>query len=354
MEASLRGSSVGAITTGILLITRARQLGLRAAVEVVGDPDDAIEMPGPALVYAPVLASCGIGREAGHGATVVVPGPPGAPLHISLEPHGLGGWFTIDRLGGGSTEATRAFVRMSQDPRIPVRHLAKQLRGALALLGVAAEPAVIDVLCGAPAAPLTRLSIALRAGRAMSGGRGQPVTRFLAGSSPAVRDPIDPETSADDVLSAVARGELDWILDRLSPALRDPLEEWLEGAARAAREDRGRDAALARDLVEIASHVVQLPAPSILPPLSASEDAVAVALGAGLSADGRVNATRQLADMYRFLGGRFTTDDRHAIDLGGEPPPSDPMLRWQWFCTEAYNARQRARGLWRDLLDPPQ
>ena len=76
MEVYLKGSSPGATTAGILLLTRARQLGYRLEVFVVGDPDDVVPICGPAILYAPVLAGCGIGREYGSGATVVLPGPP--------------------------------------------------------------------------------------------------------------------------------------------------------------------------------------------------------------------------------------------------------------------------------------
>src|SRR5690606_29258568 len=74
MEVTLEGSSPAATTAGIMLLTRARQLGYRLAVSVVGNPDEVVPVTGPALLYAPVLASCGVGREDGSGATVVVPG----------------------------------------------------------------------------------------------------------------------------------------------------------------------------------------------------------------------------------------------------------------------------------------
>ena len=71
MNIALRGSSAGATTAGIFLLTKARQLGLPIRVSVVGQPDDAAFVKGPAMLYAPVLASCGVGREHGHGALVI-------------------------------------------------------------------------------------------------------------------------------------------------------------------------------------------------------------------------------------------------------------------------------------------
>jgi hypothetical protein len=108
MEVTLEGSSPGAITAAIMLLTRARQLGDRMSVAVVGDPDEMTASPGPAVCYAPVLASCGVGRQHGYGATVVVPGPPGQPVLVTVAPHGEMGWFQVDRTGAGAHAATEA------------------------------------------------------------------------------------------------------------------------------------------------------------------------------------------------------------------------------------------------------
>lgn len=348
MEVALRGSSAGATTAGIFLLTRARQLGLPLRVAVIGDPDDAAAVNGPALLYAPVLASCGVGREHGQGAVVVVPGPPGAPLLVSATPHGVDGWFFVDRRGQGSHPATRAFVRLSDDPRVPARHLAKDVRRAMEALGMSTDPAVLDVLFAARVPPLTRLSLALRAGRALSGGRGEPITRYLTGRIPE-RDPLPAD------VAAVSPEEHGWILDGLNTSLRDRVEEWVGGALRAATEDEGRDLALLHALAELASHLVQLPAHSILPPLGAAEDSVAVGLKAALSADGAGDANQQLIQMFRFLGGTYVADDPHAVGVIDEPaPPADDVPgRWQWFSRQARAGRKQAEALWPSIVDPP-
>ena len=183
MDVCLRGSSPGATTAGIMLLTRARQLGYSLSVSVVGDPDDIVAIPGPAVCYAPVLASCGVGREDGSGATVVVPGPPGAPVMVTVHPHGVSGWFYVDRSGNGHHPATQAYVRLTRDPRPGARELARSLRKALDVLGCSTDPAVLDVLFGPDVPPLTRLAVALRAGRAMTGGRGEPITRYTSGTA---------------------------------------------------------------------------------------------------------------------------------------------------------------------------
>jgi hypothetical protein len=348
MDVALKGSSTGATTAAIFLLTRARQLGLPLRVAVVGDPTDVATVTGPAVLYAPVLASCGIGREHGHGALVVVPGPPGARILASATPHGEDGWFEIDRSGQGAHPATQAFVRLSADPRVEARKLGKDVRRAMEALGMTPDPAVLDILFGAHVAPLTRLSIALRAGRAMSGGRGEPITRFLSGRV-AERDPLPAEPRD------LAADETAWILDGLSTSVRDRAEEWAETAARLAATDGGRDRALFYRLAELASHLVQLPAQSILPPLGAAEDSVAVGLRAAMSAEGDGDANEQLVQMFQFLGGKYVDHDPHAYDVIAEPPPppTDTIGRWQWFSRQARVGRKQAEALWPVIVDPP-
>ena len=354
MEVSLRGSSPSATTVGILLMTRARQLGLPLRAEIVGDERDVASVPGPALLYAPILASCGVGREHGQGATVVVPGPPNEPLLMSALPHGVDGWFLVDRRGNGAHAATQACVRLAEDPRVPARHLAKDLRRAMQIFGMSADPAVLDVLFSAPVPPLTRLSLALRAGRAMSGGRGEPITRYLRGSNSGDQDPLGPDFDRANLEALLRYGGLRWIVDGLSAGVRDRVEEWVECARTAAREDGGRDLVLLYALAEIGSHLVQLPSHSILPPLGAAEDSVAVSLQAALAANGDGDAARQLTQVFIFLGGRFVPTAEHVIQLDDELPPEDRIERWQWFCRHVRHAYRRAEELWPIILDPPQ
>jgi hypothetical protein len=354
MQIALRGSSPCATTTAILLMTKARQLGMHLSVRLVGDPADIAAVKGPAVVYSPVLASCGIGRELGQGALVVLPGAPGEPLRVSLHSNGTDGWFLVDRAGTGQHAATQAYVRLTQDPRIHARKLAKSLRRTLEVLGMSPDPAVLDILFGAPVPPLTRLSVALRTGRAISGGRGEPITRFLAGGR-VTRDPLA-APAASEAAQALADGGWNWILDGFAPQARDAVEAWIEAARQLAAEDQGRDLALVSALAELVSHLVQLPPHSILPPLSASDDGVAIGVKAGLTAEGDDDANAQLGSVFRFLGGKYVADADHAIDMGATrpPPTDDPLGRWRWFCAEAQAGLERADALWPSIVDPPQ
>jgi len=353
MDIALRGSSPGATTAAILLMTRARQLGLRLRVDIVGNPDDITPVPGPAIVHAPVLASCGVGRKDGMGATVVVSGPPADSLLLSVQDHGTDGWFEVDRGQDGVHPATRAYVRLTRDARVDARHLAKELRRALSGAGMSTEPAVLDLLFGAPVPPLTRVAFALRAGRAMTGQRGMPITRVLAAHD-FDRDPLGPDFDAEEFRELVDDGGLDWIVERLSLTVRDRVEEWLAQAARVTAEDGGRDLVLLHALAELASHLVQLPSQSILPPLDAALDGVALCAGRGLTSDGDGNANFQLGQVFRFLGGRYVKSASHVYDVDVHPAPDDRMGRWRWFCKAALIGQRRADELWTMLWDQPQ
>jgi len=356
MDVALRGNSPSTLTAGIMLLTRARQLGYPLRVAIVGAEGELTPVLGPAVLYAPVLASCGVGREDGQGATVVVAGPPGTPVMVTVAPHGVGDWFLVDRAGHGVHPATQAYVRLSTDPRPPARELGRSLRRALETLGMAADPAVLDVLFGAPVPPLLRIALALRAGRAMSGGRGESLTRFLAGSPAQAGDPIDAATPTGEIVARARAGRLRWVLDRLSTRVRDAVEGWVEQALALANDDGDRDLALLAALAELMSHLTQLPVHSILPPLGAAEDSVAVGLQAALRAEGEGDANDQLRQVYRFLGGTFVDDADFVYDVSDAPAPDsgEVVAAWQWFCGEVRVGRKRADALFEMIFHPSE
>jgi hypothetical protein len=276
---------------------------------------------------------------------------------VTVAPHGVGPWFLVDRTGQGAHSATHAYVQLARDRRAAAREQGRALRRVMEALGMSTDPAVLDVLFGAPVPPLLRIALALRAGRAMTGGRGEPLTRYLTGSIADARDPIPADASQDEVIEALRRGELRWILDRISTSVRDQVEAWVDTALALATEDEGRDLPLLHALTELASHLAQLPVHSILPPLGAAEDSVAVALQAGLTAEGDGDANAQLGQVYRFLGGRFVDAEEHAFVVSTTPAPTDPtdvVARWQWFCDEVRVGRKRADALFEDIFNPAQ
>jgi hypothetical protein len=355
MKVALRGSSAAAVTAGILLMSRARRLGQRVDVQIVGDPDDIAVVSGPALVHSAVLAGCGVGRALGSGALVIVSGPPSEPLAMSLSKGGTHGWFTVDRSGHGLHPATQAFVRLCHDSKTEARNLGRQLRRALDALGCPPEPAMLDLLFSAPVSPLERLSLGLRAGRAMTGSSSMPLTRYLRSSMDDLPDPLPSPCSAADFARARVDGRLDKLLCRVRIGVRDSLDDWLKGVGGLPCEDGMDMTALMCALAEVGSHLLILPHSGLLPPLDAAMDGVAVGLGAALGAtSGESNANAALVDMFCFLGGSFVSEARFAIEIAAAPPPEGRLERWRWLCESVEVAASTADRLWRQVIDPPQ
>jgi hypothetical protein len=352
MDVALRGSSPGATTAAILLMTRARQLGLRLRVDIVGDPDDICFIPGPAVVHAAVLASCGVGRKDGMGATVVVSGPPTDPLLVCVRDNGEDGWFEVDRGQQGCHPATQAYVRLTTDARVEARHVAKEIRRALQAVGMSADPAVLDILFGAPVPALTRISFALRAGRSMSGQKGEPLLRYLAPHADFDQDPLQGDFDAEKTRARLETEELRWVIDRLSLTVRDRVEDWWSTARDLARQDGGRDLLLFHAIAELASHLVQLPSQSILPPLDAAMDGVALCIPKGMTAEGDGNASLQLSQVFRFLGGRYVSSAAHTFEVDAMQPPQGRIPRWRWFCKAILIGQRRADELWPAIWEP--
>jgi hypothetical protein len=336
-----------------LLLSRSRRLGQPIDVQVVGDPTDVALVQGPAIVHSPVLAGCGVGRVLGHGPLVIVPGPATDPLAICLGEAGLDGWFMIDRAGGGLHPATQAFVKLCRASDPEARNLGRQLRGALSALGCPSEPALLDLLFASPVPPLDRLAIGLRAGRAMTGSVGQPLTRILGGSDGELPDPLPSPCDSSALAKAKAEGQLDAMTDRLALGVRDSVEDWLEGMSAIIESEQYLP--LVCGLVEVGSHFITLPHSGMLPPLDAATDAVAVGIGAGLGATrGEPNANQALVDMFQFLGGKFVPEAKYAMDIPGDLPPEGRLERWAWICRSVRTAEATADALWRQIVDPPQ
>lgn len=352
MEISLKGTSPAALVAGILLLSRARSFGIPGVrVQIVGDPDTITPVLGPAILHSNVLASCGVGREDGHGPLVIVPGAANLPLLASLSREGLGPWFQLDTQGGGCHPATQAFVRLARDRRPAARTRSRQLRRALATLGIPPEPALLDLLFDAPAPALTRLALALRAGRSMEGDSSQSWQRWGAHCQGTPPDPID--LPGGMVLERFAAGDLEPWLARLSLGARDRVEDWLVGMSELAEADGGRDHELVGALAQVVSQALLLPQGAMLPPPSGAEDLIATGLVRALGATrGEPDANQALLQVFRFLGGRFVEHAAYPVDLGANPEPQDRLSRWKWFVDSVQQAATLADSLWAGLMDP--
>ena len=323
------------MVAGILLLSRARTFGQRIRVDILGNPGDIGVVSGPAVLHSAALAGCGVGRELGSGALVVVPGPQEAPLAVSLSVDGRGGWFEVARTGAGEHPATRALLALGESTEPASLALAGRVRTGFARLGVPMEPAIFALLFGAPAAPLVRVAVALRAGRTLSGQRGDPITAALV--APLAGDDFDLDANST--------------VRRLHPEVREVVQGLVGYAA--ALGARGSPA-LALSLDELLGHFGLLPPGGMLPPLDPSTDAVAVGLARALAASaGEGQAQLPLYETFRFLGGNFVAEAAWVVDLPADPPPTERLARWRWFSTQVGEAAARVDRIWRDLVDPP-
>jgi hypothetical protein len=353
VQVALQGSSASVVTTAILLMTHARRLGQPIKVVIVGDREDAATVEGPALVSHPVLAGCGVGRVEKSANLVMMPGPARDQLAVSLSPSGLSDWFCVDRNGVGVHPSTRAFVRLCRNPELDARNLGRVLRRALAATGCPPEPALLDMLFGAPLPPLERLSLALRAGRAMTGNSGDLFTRYIESGVTDLPDPLPSPCTIEVLQAAECDGRLEKLLLRVQPGIRAPIADWFAGI-------RGLEQAAAMDdlvcgVAEVGSHLVSLPMAGMLPRLDAGTTSIALNLGPAIGAVSTQScAIRVLIEMFEFLGGRFIEHSRFAVRVVGDPAPEGRLERWVWLCKAAMVAKDESERIWRRLVDPVQ
>jgi hypothetical protein len=352
VHVALQGSSASAVTAGLLLLTHAKRLGTPLRVAVVGDREDLARVEGPALVLSPVLSGCGVGRVKNRSSLVMMPGPPLEPLAISLERGGLDGWFTVDRKGTGEHPGTRAFVALCRNQDIQAQNLGRVLRRGLATVGCTPEPALLDLLFGAPGDPLERLAIALRAGRAMTGSTGRPFTSFIHSGIEDLPDPLQAPVCMEVLAEAKANGDVDRLLGRLTDGVRISIQDWMAGMELVSK---GELDDLLCGLAELGSHLVSLPMAGMLPQLTPAREAVALSLGEAIgSVSGIQCANQAMAEMFEYLGGEFVEMSQYALSVPSDPPPAGRLERWEWLCRAAHCAQEEADRLWRRIIDPVQ
>ena len=353
MQVDLRGSSASAVTTGILLLTHAKRLGHPIKVVIEGQAADAAHVAGPALVYSPVLSGCGVGRVSKRNGLVCMPGPAADPLLVSLENGGLSDWFEVDRSGAGSHPSTSAVVRLCRHTDPQGQNLGRVLRGALGAIGCPAEPALLDMLFGAPIPPLERMAVALRAGREMTGDPGLSFTRLVRSGVADIPDPLPTPLTPSGLRAARESGQLAGVLERLQPGLQEAVLDWLNGVEEL--DDDNGMAQLVCSIAEVGSHLVSLPMAGMLPKLSPASEMVANHLGPAIGAAvGPGCAMAALIQTFEFLGGGFVEQAPFAVTIAGNPPPAGRAARWTWLCQSAYQAKEGADELWRKLVDPLQ
>jgi hypothetical protein len=211
----------------------------------------------------------------------------------------------------------------------------------------------MDLLFSAPAPALTRISLALRAGQAMTGETGGVLTHSSRGGGVVCDLLQQEEVSGRAVLNAWVEGELEEVLQCLSLGGRMAVEDWLEAMTTLAIGNQDRDLDLVGAMAELLGNVVILPPGCMMPPTDAAADAVANGLVRVLGArGGETDASKSLLDIYRFLGGHFVDHASYPYHLSNEPVPEDREARWRWFVKSVVGASNKADELWRSVMDP--
>ena len=353
MQVALTGSSASTVTVGILLLTHARRLGERIAVSIVGSPDDVATVSGPAIVYSPVLSGCGVGRVPKSNALVCIGGPAKHPLALSLVAEGITDWFEIDRNGDGLQPSTRAVIGLCRHESQEGQNLGRELRGALAAFGCPAEPALLDILFGAPLDPLERIGFALSAGRGMTGRAGDPFTRYVESGVSDLPDPLPTPLSQAQYELAVENGAVERLLGRIRPGVRESVTDWVAGMDRLDADSLMEG--LVRDVAEVGSYLLSLPMAGMLPTPPNSAAAIAKHLGKAIGETAAPHcAMRSLIETFEFLGGTFVDHSPYALKVPGDPPPNGRIERWTWLCQSAALAREESERLWSRMVDPVQ
>jgi hypothetical protein len=266
-----------------------------------------------------------------------------------MEEAGLEGWFVVDRSGAGFHESTQAVIALCRHPEPEGQNLGRVLRNALAAVGCPAEPALLDLLFGAPLDPLHRLALALRVGREMSRAIGDPFTRFVRSGIEDLPDPLPTPLSADALKEAVSNGHVSRLLDRLQPGIHDQVQDWLVGVERV--EAHPGFSGLVRDIAVVGSHLVSLPMAGMLPTLPHHQEVLAEYLGRAIGAvQGEHCAMAALVETYQFLGGVFIEHSPFAVAIPGSDPPEGRVERWQWLCQAAHVTMDETEAIWKRLV----
>lgn len=352
MIVALRGSSPQALVAAVLLMSRGRQFAQRIEVHIVGDPAEISPVFGPAVVYSPVLASCGVGQRCGKQGLIIFPGPADAPLMVSVDVDGCGPWFRVDRAGRGEHPATAALARLCREASGERRALGQGVCRAMEARGLPVELSLLDLCLNAPLAPLERAALLQRAAAGLLGGAREPALQHALLPGGPLPDPLPSPLALEDALASIEDGRLEAILARLPTTTRPATRSWLQRAARLAEAD-AEVAALLTGALSLLTPLCALPREVALPSAGPAAEAVARGLPTALGAIGEAQAAHEgLLATFRLFGGRFVEDDRPAVDLAGAPPPADPLERWRWFAEQAKSAAVEADRLWRHVVDP--
>ena len=342
------------MTAGTLLLSRSKRLGIPLVVEVVGEPREVEVVPGPAVFYSQVLASCGVGRELGEGPLVVIPGPEADPVLCNMGSFSEGSpWFLVDTSGEGQHPATRDFVKLLRSRNPDAIRATATIGWLFRWLNIPLETSLLDLLFNAPVSPLDRLGVTIRAAREMTGGgRTRSLTQSL------VKGGFDCELLAEgfsggEVIEAVRRGDLDELFSSYPEVTSRQLRDWLDQMERVAAGPDDIGLEIVSQALELMANVAMLPVGCMLPAPPA--EAIGVARGMVRALGARksgADANGRLVETYRFLGGRFVDFSEYPVMLTNEPPPTGRVERLEWLIRSAESAADEAERIWKRLMNP--
>ncbi len=348
----LQGNWPATLTAGILLLSRGRSFGLPVTVSIVGDPKKIEAVRGPTVVSSQVLASCSVGRDLGDGPLVVISGGSTDPVLVAVDNSNKEGWFYVDSSGDGWHPATKAIVKMVRDSRASARHASALFLGLLRWAGVPAEPALMDMLFGAPVDALTRLGMTLQASASITNSRvHQSVSERISGG---IETPLLAEgLTGARVFEMWHAGELSGALEALPNGVSIAVEDWLVSMERLSAEDGGESEVLVASLGTLLGNVLLLPQGCMLPNLGGTSRGLAIGVVNVLGAKEKdADASKSLLEVFRFLGGRFEDFSPYPYQLPNSPAPEGRKERWMWLISSVEQAAEQMEKIWKEAMNP--
>ena len=321
MPLTLKGSWPATLSAGILLLSKARRLGIPISVQILEDSMPIIK--GPALIRDSLLVGLGLTKSKTDNNLVVVPGDSCAPILLRL---GEADWVFVDRSGKGYLDSTKTFMSLFHTHKEFVS-LGLQAIAALRRLGVAIEPCVLDVLFAEHLDPILRFQLFLALGRVLSDKQGQSLSSvFLKNKSPTQSGVVQPE-----ILKKVR----EW-LQQVST-----ISEQHEVFAQQANQ-------LVQQFEKITIHDLSLS-------LNSHLISIVRSIKQGLAAiDSNHDALTIMKRRFTFLGGGFTQKAENVITLPDVICPEEQISKWQWLCSQAHAGSAEVERLWLRITNPMQ
>jgi hypothetical protein len=218
--------------------------------------------------------------------------------------------------------------------------------------GVPPEPALLDLLFGAPVDPLTRIGMTLQASATMTKSRvHRSVSEHLSGGieTPLLNDGI----SGAQVLELWHSGALKGVFAALPDGVAVAIGDWLSSMEQFNSQEGGDCEALLAALATLLGNVLLLPQGCMLPMLDPTNRGLAIGIVNVLGAREKDSDTnKSLLDVFRFLGGRFEHSSPYPFRLPDTPAPEGRTERWMWLVSSVEQAAEEMENIWSEAMSP--